>query len=44
MFRDAAVRMRSTGLLGRAADCTLPPACGWCSGGDAADVPRARRR
>jgi hypothetical protein len=40
LFRDAAVRMRSTGRLARAADCTLPPVMGLVLGGDAADVPR----
>jgi hypothetical protein len=39
MFRDAAVRVRRTGLLGRAPDCTLPPPMRLVLGGVAADVP-----
>lgn len=39
MFRDGAVRIRSAGRLGRAADCTLPPPMRLLLGGDAADVP-----
>ena len=40
LFRDGTVRMRSTGRLARAADCTLPPAMALVLGGDAADVPQ----
>jgi hypothetical protein len=39
MFRDAAVRASSSGLLGRAPDCTLPPPMRLLLGGDASDVP-----
>jgi hypothetical protein len=39
VFRDAALRIRSSGRLGRAADCTLPPPMRLVLGGDAADVP-----
>lgn len=41
MFRGAAVTARSTGLLGRPPDCTLPPAMRLVLGGDATDVPAA---
>jgi hypothetical protein len=39
MFRNGAVRMRSAGRFGRAADCTLPPPMRLLLAGDAADVP-----
>ncbi|MGH4009208.1 MAG: hypothetical protein ACRDTH_13815 [Pseudonocardiaceae bacterium] len=39
MFRDAAVRMRSVGLLGRRPDCTLPPVMRLVLGGESSDVP-----
>ena len=39
IFRHAAVQTRSTGLLGRAADCTLPPAMRLVLGGEIPDVP-----
>jgi len=39
LFRDAEVRIRSSGLLGRAPDCTLPPPMRLVLGGAASDVP-----
>jgi hypothetical protein len=39
MFRDTAVQATSSGLLGRAPDCTLPPPMRLLLGGDASDVP-----
>ena len=39
IFRHAAVQTRSTGLLGRAADCTLPPAMRLVLDGEIPDVP-----
>lgn len=39
MFRDASVRVRASGLLGRAPDCTLPPPMRLVLGGIASDVP-----
>jgi hypothetical protein len=41
MFRDAAVEMRSVGLLGRGPDCTLPAPMRLVLGGEASDVPAA---
>ena len=39
MFRDAALRVRRTGLLGRAPDCTLPAPMALVLGGAATDIP-----
>lgn len=39
MFRDTALRVRCSGRLGRAPDCTLPPPMRLLLGGEAADVP-----
>jgi hypothetical protein len=39
VFRDAAVTLHSSGLLGRPPDCTLPPPMRLVLGGDASDVP-----
>ena len=39
IFRHAAVQTRSSGLLGRAADCTLPPPMRLLMGGEVPDVP-----
>lgn len=39
MFRDAAIRTSTSGLLGRAPDCTLPPPMRLVLGGAATDVP-----
>jgi hypothetical protein len=39
MFRDAALRVRWSGLLARPPDCTLPPPMRLVLGGAAADVP-----
>jgi hypothetical protein len=39
IFRHAEVRVRSSGPLRRAADCTLPPAMRLVLGGEASDVP-----
>jgi hypothetical protein len=39
IFRHAAVQTRSSGLLGRAPDCTLPPPMRLVLGGEASDVP-----
>jgi hypothetical protein len=39
MFRDAAVRVRSSGLLGGGPDCTLPAPMRLVLGGTALDVP-----
>jgi hypothetical protein len=39
IFRHAAVQMRSFGLLGRAADCTLPAPMRLLLDGEASDVP-----
>ena len=41
MYRDAAVRARSRGLLGRPPDCTLPPPMRLVLGGEASDVPES---
>lgn len=38
--RDARVRIRAEGLLGRPPDCTLPPPMAMVLGGTATDVPR----
>lgn len=39
IFRHASVKVKSSGLLGRVADCTLPPPMGLVLGGDASDIP-----
>jgi hypothetical protein len=39
MFRNAAVRVRSSGLLARPPDCTLPRPMRLLLGGEAADIP-----
>ncbi len=39
IFRHAAVQTRSVGLLGRAADCTLPPPMRLLLDGEVPDVP-----
>jgi hypothetical protein len=39
LFRDSAVRMESSGLLGRRPDCTLPAPMRLVLGGEASDVP-----
>jgi hypothetical protein len=39
MFRDGMIAMRSSGLLGRGPDCTLPPPMRLVLGGEATDVP-----
>jgi hypothetical protein len=39
IFRHAAVEVKSHGLLGRAADCTLPPPMRLVLGGDVSDIP-----
>jgi hypothetical protein len=41
MFRDSAVRMESSGLLGRPPDCTLPAPMRLVLGSEASDVPAA---
>jgi hypothetical protein len=43
VFRDAAVTLQSSGLLRRAADCTLPPPMRLVLGGTASDVPASVR-
>jgi hypothetical protein len=43
LFRDAALRTSSSGLLRRAPDCTLPPAMRLVLSGDASDVPASVR-
>jgi hypothetical protein len=40
IFRHSAVRMRSHGLLGRAADCTLPPPMRLLLDSEVSDVPQ----
>jgi hypothetical protein len=40
IFRHAAVKSRTSGLLGRPADCTLPPAMRLVLGGEVPDVPQ----
>jgi hypothetical protein len=39
IFRHAAVDVKSRGLLGRAADCTLPPPMRLILGGEVSDIP-----
>jgi hypothetical protein len=39
IFRDAAVRVRSSGMLGRPPDCTLPPPMRLVLGDEVANVP-----
>ncbi|HZD15241.1 MAG TPA: hypothetical protein VE196_08990 [Pseudonocardiaceae bacterium] len=39
IFRHAAVEVTSSGLLGRAADCTLPPPMRLILGGEVSDIP-----
>jgi len=39
IFRHAAVEVKSHGLLGRAADCTLPPPMRLVLNGDVSDIP-----
>jgi hypothetical protein len=39
IFRHAALEVTSSGLLGRAADCTLPPPMRLILGGEVSDIP-----
>lgn len=41
IFRHAAVEVKSNGLLGRVADCTLPPPMRLVLGGDVSDIPES---
>jgi len=41
IFRHAAVQVSSSGRLGRAADCTLPPPMRLVLGGDVSDIPES---